>query len=130
MLVPESKIVVCCPKGTSGGPELLHQLVDELRANGREAYISYYPFDTAFSCPDPYKKYDAPQSKIIDQNDVFILIPETATWIAKYIKKARVGIWWLSVDNYFFASHNSKIKDLYLRYKSLIRTRLPIFRIR
>ena len=130
MLVHESKIIVCCSKGISGGPELLHQLVHELRLNGREAYISYYPFDTPFSCPEAYKKYDVPQTKLIDKPDTFIVIPETATWIAKYVKKARVGVWWLSVDNYFIASHNSKIKDFYLRYKSLIRTRLPIFRIR
>jgi len=130
MLVHESRVIVCCSKGTSGGPELLHQLVDELRSNGREAYIAYYPFGTPFSCPDAYKKYDTPQAQLTDEPGTFVVVPETATWIAKSIKNARVGVWWLSVDNYFLASHNSKIKDLYLRYKSLIRARLPIFRIR
>ena len=130
MLVPESKIIVCCSMGTSGGPELLHQLVHELRSNGREAHICYYPFETPFKCPSEYRKYDAPQIQLTDDPNTFILVPETATWIAKNVNDARVGIWWLSVDNYFLAKHNSKIKDLYLRYKSLIRARLPIFRVR
>jgi len=130
MLVHEAKIIVCCSKGVSGGPELLHQLVHELRANGREAYIAYYPFNISFSCPEAYKRYDAPQAQLSDEHDTFVMVPETATWIAKYVKKARVGVWWLSVDNYFLASHNSVIKDLYLRYKSLVRARLPIFRLR
>jgi len=130
MLVHEAKIIVCCSKGVSGGPELLHQLVHELRANGREAYIAYYPFNISFSCPEAYKRYDAPQAQLSDEYGTFVVVPETATWIAKYVKKARVGIWWLSVDNYFLASHNSVIKDLYFRYKSLVRARLPIFRLR
>jgi len=130
MLVPEPKIIVCCSQGISGGPELLHQLVHELRCNGREAYIAYYPFETPFSCPDAYKKYDAPQSRLTDDSSTFVVVPETATWVAKHVHKARVGVWWLSVDNYFLASHNSKIRDLCFHYLSLLKTRLPIFRIR
>lgn len=130
MLVPEAKIIVCCSQGVSGGPELLHQLVHELRANGRDAYICYYPFDIAFSCPEAYKKYDVRQTALIDEADTFILVPESATWILKLVNKARGGVWWLSVDNYFLAKGKSRLEDLYLRYKSLVRTRLPISQLR
>lgn len=126
MLITESKIIVCCPQSITGGPELLHQLVDELRNHGRDACIVYYPFDRIFACPEPYTKYNAPQGRFIDDDKNFIIVPETATAIAKGIKNARVGIWWLSVDNYLLAMHQSRLKDIYLRYKSLIRHRMPL----
>ena len=115
MLVNENKIIVCCATAVTGGPELLHQLVDALRKIGRDASIAYYPFNQSFSCPEPYKKYDAPQVNLLDNNDVFIIVPESATWIIKNIKNARVGIWWLSVDNYFLAKHQSRLKDFCLK---------------
>lgn len=130
MHVPEKKIIVCCSQAVTGGPELLHQLVHELRSHGRDATISYYPFDRPFSCPEPYKKYDAPQSQLFDDEDTFIVIPETATFLINKIKNARIGIWWLSVDNYLLAKHQSKFKDIYLRYKSLIRHRQPMRNMR
>ena len=130
MKVTEQKIFVCCSQAVTGGPELLHQLVHELRCIGREAYISYYPFEHEFSTPIAYQKYNAPQRKIEDEKDCFVVIPEAATWIVRDIKKAKIGIWWLSVDNYLQAKHQSKIKDLYRRYKSLLRSRLPLYRLR
>ena len=130
MKITESKIIVCCSQAISGGPELLHQLVHELRATGRDAHIAYFPFEEAFECPQQYKKYDAPQCEISDDINTFVLIPEVATWISRRFKKARVGVWWLSVDNYFLAKHQSKLVDIYLRYKSLIRSRVPLFNLR
>lgn len=121
MKVNEQKIVVCCPPAITGGPELLHQLVHELREMGRDAHIAYYPFEQTFACPEPYKKYNAPQGSLIDEVDTFVLVPEVATWIIKRLNKAKVGVWWLSVDNYFLAQHQSILKDTYHRYRSLIR---------
>jgi hypothetical protein len=133
----EQKIVVCCPHAITGGPELLHQLVHELRKMGQDAQIAYYPFEQTFACPEPYKKYDAPQGPLIDATDTFVVVPETATWIIKRLKKARVGVWWLSVDYYFLALHQSILKDVYHRFRSLvrgyrglIRGRVPLFRMR
>lgn len=137
MKVSEKKIIVCCPHAITGGPELLHQLVHELREIGREAHISYYPFEQTFTCPEPYKKYNAPQSALIDESDAFVLVPESATWIIKRLKKARVGVWWLSVDNYFLVQRQSVFKDAYHRfwslirgYRGLIRGRMPLSRMR
>lgn len=130
MLVNERKIIVCCPHVVTGGPELLHQLVHELRSIGRDAYIAYYPFDQKFSCPEPYRKYDVPQGELVDDENTFILLPEVVTAFARKIKKARVGIWWLSVDYYFPVTHQSKLRDFYSRYMSLIRGRLPLRKMR
>lgn len=126
MLISEQKIIVCCPHAVTGGPELLHQLVHELRELGRDACIAYYPFDKKYTCPDAYKKYNAPQGKLIDEEGTFILLPEVATAFARKIRKAKVGIWWLSVDYYFPVTHQSKLKDIYGRCMSLIRGRLPL----
>lgn len=131
MHITENKIIVCCPGSSiTGGPELLHQLVDELRNIGREAYIAYYPFDHTYECPELYKKYDAPQDNLIDNDKTFIIIPETATTIARGINNARIGVWWLSVDNYLLARHQSMLKDIYWRYTSLISHRMPLNRMR
>jgi hypothetical protein len=100
MNVKYSKILVCCPTSVTGGPELLHQLVDELRRIGHDAYIVYYPFDQAHDCPEPYRCYDVPQSQLIDEFDVTVVMPEVATWIGRQLKKAQGAVWWLSVDNY------------------------------
>ena len=118
-----SKIFVCSPSVVTGGPELLHQLVDELRRIGHEAYIVYYPFGQTHQCPEPYQCYDAPQSQLIDEPDALVVIPETATWIGRQLKKARVAVWWLSVDNYLDHCGESKIRDFYMHMKGFLRPR-------
>jgi hypothetical protein len=110
--MPE-KIIVCCPGDiVTGGPELLHQLVTELRAFGKEAFISYYPFSKCFSTPQPYSHYDTPQKAIIDSPNVLIIFPETATHLIPKIRQARIGVWWLSVNNYLGKIHSSAAKNL------------------
>lgn len=129
MRLCEKKIFVCCSHAITGGTELLHQLVHELRANDCDAVISYYPFEQNFSTPGRFLKYDAPSESFCDDDRHFIVLPEVATGIAKNIKKAKVGIWWLSVDNYFLLKHQSKLRDIYVRYKSAIKHRLPLYRM-
>ena len=120
-MIKADKIIVCCSKTITGGPELLHQLVHVLRGLGREAFISYYPFDVPHECPEVYRKYNAPQTAFSDSPGTFIIVPETATRLLDQIKHADAGIWWLSVDNYFIANRQSWLMDFYLRYKSLVR---------
>ena len=129
-MIKFEKVVVCCSTSVTGGPELLHQLVDKLRKLGHNAYISYFPFDETHQCPDAYRKYDAPQTRFDDTPGTFVIVPEVATRILKHIKHAEAAIWWLSVDNYFLAKHQSILRDFYLRYKSLIRRRVPLRSLR
>lgn len=116
------KIIVCCPGNCiTGGPELLHQLVSELRAQGKEAFISYYPFVERYTTPQPYSHYNTPQNAIVDTPDTLIVFPETATRLITDMRHSRIGIWWLSVNNYLGNIHDSAIKnlleDLYWRIK-------------
>lgn len=96
------KIYVVCPGGqVTGGPELLHQLVDELRKLGRAAYISYYPFDQNFKIPEAYAGYDVRQALPDGREGDLLILPESATKIAKRFGVMRIAIWWQSVDNYY-----------------------------
>lgn len=109
------KIFVLAPGGfTTGGPELLHQLVNELRKIGVNAFISYYPFDQKFEIPSVYKKYDAPQLNIEDINNNLVIFPEVATGLIRSFKNVHKAVWWLSVDNYFGGENNlnNKIKHI------------------
>lgn len=130
MKINESRVIVCSPPTVTGGPELLHQLVHELREMGKNSYIAYYPFEKTFDCPEPYRKYNAPQGPLVDEADTFVVVPESATWIIRRLKRARVGVWWLSVDNYLRVTHQSKLKDLYQQIKDVMRGRLPLSRMR
>lgn len=104
-------VYVLCPGGVvTGGTELLHQFVNELRFNHVTAYIVYFPFDKPFDKAEAFSKYNCPQQKLKDEKNSVIVIPESATKIATSIKFAKICIWWLSVDNYFYFPQNNKLK--------------------
>lgn len=120
-MIPQmKKIQVCCTRGVTGGPELLHQLVDQLRKNGRDATIVYLPIGEPFECPEPYRLYDAPQSQLQDEPGVLVIVPEVSTAFLRMLKHATLAVWWLSVDNYLCVNRESPLKDAYWRYKSLL----------
>jgi hypothetical protein len=107
-----SKIFVICPGGlVTGGAELLHQLVHQLRQGGKSAYISYLPADTAFALPDAYRHYDAPQAGVDDAAGNLVVFPEICTRHSKRIRRADCAIWWLSVDNYFRFPQNHRFSN-------------------
>jgi len=121
------KVFVCCPGGSvSGGPELLHQLVDSLRSLGCEAYISYYPFGSSFDRTSAYLKYDAPVAKIEDNSLNTVVLPEVVTRFARHINYAKVAIWWLSVDNYYGVLRNNFLDDIFGFVKEFLKGRLRI----
>lgn len=121
------KIFVCCPGGSvTGGPELLHQLVDALRKIGHDAFITYYPFNIAHGKPAEYSNYDCPIAQVEDDNTSLVIIPEVITSAAKKFKKSRIAIWWLSVDNYYQRKAQSRLVDLWRMVASLWRSRIPL----
>lgn len=131
MIFKPKKIQVCCPHAVTGGPELLHQLVDRLRKNGHDASIVYLPVGGDFKCPEPYQIYNAPQSQLEDKSGVLVIVPEVSTGLLGKLKEATGAVWWLSVDNYFGITHESFLRDAYNRYKSLILGhRLPLQRLK
>lgn len=126
-----NKIFVCCPANiVTGGPELLHQLVSELRAQGHEAYITYLPHDQSNKTPGQYMHYRVAISALEDTPGNVVIFPEIFTQEAARISRAKAVIWWLSIDNYYCARHESKLKDLAWRYLSLLKRRSPLFTLR
>jgi len=106
------RIFVCCPAGAvTGGPELLHQLVDALRKLGHDAFISYYPFDKPALCPQAYRHYDTAQAPVEDAANSLVIVPELGVYLLRKLRRAQGAIWWLSVDNYAGATGSSLMRD-------------------
>lgn len=137
-----SKIFVVCPSNVvTGGTELLHQLVHELRHIGHEAYISYWPFNKNNVREPAYLKYDAPINSIEDLSGNKVIFPESLTLLLQRVKNAECAVWWLSVDHYFGFPQNHRLRnpliyrrnrlyDPLRRIKKIWRTRLPFFALR
>ena len=105
-------IYVLCPGNfKSGGPELLHQLVNQINSIKGEvgAKIAYFNYS------DKLKPYDDSlvkyvpnawtiESDVIDDSDNIVVIPEMFVNKMKNYKKSKRYIWWMSVDNFKFTN--------------------------
>jgi len=127
------RIYVCCPGGVvTGGPELLHQFVHELRNNGVDAYIIYMPFNKQFETSEQYKNYNVP---VADYNstsfsEAVVVLPEVNTGMAKRFEGAQIIIWWLSVDFYYSYSGNKPIREfVFDKINLLLGRRLPLSKL-
>ncbi|MCL1971785.1 MAG: hypothetical protein FWG57_02200 [Endomicrobia bacterium] len=111
-LSKNSKVFVPCPAGVvTGGVELLHQLVDFLRRNNVDAYIFYFG-EKPHGIPAAYEKYNILISEnIYDSDENVVVLPEIIfNWVYKF-KKVQFILWWLSVDNFFYAG--ASISDIF-----------------
>ncbi len=103
-----NKIQILIPGGGFyGGLESLHQFVYMAKSLGVEISCVYIPTQNILGKNISFKKninlknYKIKiESKIDDTKNVCIVIPETFTGYIKIIRKAKISIWWLSVDNY------------------------------
>lgn len=97
-------VFVLCPgNSVSGGPELLHQLVDEINnSQSARASIVYYPFKQSYKVPEAYSHYniDIKTLNNIYDSDCTVVIPEVKTKYVKKFKGKNIAVWWMSVDNY------------------------------
>ncbi len=117
-------IILCKGDSVTGGSELVHQLCHELSYLKLDSYICYYPFDKTYEIPNEYSIYNAKKISLIDHPDNLIILPEVATRYAFNISKSKIGIWWLSVDNYYRSKRDNPIKDKIKYLKDLVRLRL------
>lgn len=97
-----SRIYVFSPsEKTTGGIELLHQLVDYLRNQGKKAYIYYYEKPSA-QVPEVYGKYNiTTATQVEDDLETVIVLPEICFHLSDTYVKSQIVLWWLSVDNYY-----------------------------
>ena len=117
-------IVLCKGDSVTGGSELVHQFCHELNSLSLDSSIAYYPLSEKYLVPEEYSIYDVKLSKLEDEHDNIIMLPEVATKFAYKIKTAKIAIWWLSVDNYYRKKGDNLIKDSVKYYKDLLRLRL------
>jgi len=98
-----TKVYVAAPANlATGGPELLHQLVYELRKLNIDAFMYYYDV-RLFRQPvhESYITYENPYvSRVDDKAGNIFLVPEVRTDLLFKYKRMQKVIWWLSVDNY------------------------------
>ena len=119
------KILILCKGGSvTGGSELIHQFCHELNSLNKRSFVCYYPFEKKYNIPKEYLIYNVSQSRLVDTEDTLIILPEVATKYAWKIKKSSVGIWWLSVDNYYRKKGDNILKDKIKYFKDLLRFRL------
>jgi len=117
----DSIIYVVAPANAStGGPELLHQLVLHLRVDLKiNAYMYYIPNNHSAPIHNAYRKYGNPYIREPDDNKNNILIvPEVYGAISTFgkFKNLQKAIWWLSVDNFYKSFlHQNFFESLSLR---------------
>ena len=103
-----NKIQVLIPGGGFyGGLESLHQFVYVASFLGVKISCVYIPTQNILGNVNNFKKninlknYKIKiEREIDDTKNVCILVPETFIGYIRTIKKAKISIWWLSVNNY------------------------------
>jgi len=125
------KVYVCCPgNAMTAGPEAIHQLVADLNRLGQSASVVYFPFDQDFSTVPAYQRYKAPISKYEDEEDSLIIFPEIVTTYAFKVRKAKVAIWWMSVNNFTCQRYGYVWRDKLRYFKYFLKGLRPLGGVR
>lgn len=111
-----NKIYVICPAlVTTGGAELLHQLVYKLNTIKNGIAIPLYKgySGNQHPTPDIYIKYTNGNyvTSIKDHPENYIIIPEIRTHLINTFRKTNKIIWWLSVDNFIGSIYKTNQKE-------------------
>ncbi len=121
------KVYVCCPgNAMTAGPEAIHQLVADLNRLGQSASVVYFPFEQDFSTVPAYQKYKAPISKYIDEEGSLVIFPEIVTTYAFKVRKAKVAIWWMSVNNFTCQRYGYVWRDKLRYFKYFLKGLRPL----
>lgn len=101
----DTKVFVHCPGQVStGGAELLHQIVDIMRNNKVDAYIVYYG-DKGNTVPSDYQCYNISIANEIEDSERNIeIIYEGRYDLVRKHKKTQKFLWWLSVDHFYMCA--------------------------
>ena len=99
---PIDVIVVSPGDLTTGGPEALHQLVDSINRQGGSAAVLYWAPGDDWQVPELYAHYNVPVATMDEVRSArYVVLAEIHTHLRSKFKGPSVGIWWLSVDNFF-----------------------------
>lgn len=96
-----NRIMVLYPRGlNTGGPEALHQLVDELRRQGQDATLVPLRETAAIARVAAFAEYDAPETDQIDDSPGnAVIAPEGVLDRLRDVRRAQRVCWWLSIDS-------------------------------
>ncbi|MDR0833736.1 MAG: hypothetical protein LBN93_06055 [Candidatus Symbiothrix sp.] len=107
-IYPNTKVYVYAPLNyTTGGAELLHQLVHCLNSNNIDSYIVYFDRAgiTKGDVPQAYSKYMIKVSDHVEDTQNNIIVIYEGEFNKMYLtQNAQKLLWWLSVDNFFLYS--------------------------
>lgn len=113
---------------TTGGAELLHQLVHLLNEGGRIAYIYYFDMPGA-PVPEAYRSYNLRTTdKVEDAAENVVILYEAIFDRYQTVKHAQILFWWLSVDHFYMCSKDYLSVRDYLAWD--VRTGLKILKTR
>lgn len=104
--------VICPANAVTGGPEVLHQLVQSINEAGGSAFIVYHPFNVEHKVPAPYVKYNTPLAMRRDiPEGAQVVIPEMWPGMIDRFPGCKINFWWLSVDNFRHLLIHPRIRD-------------------
>lgn len=112
-----TKVYVACPANkATGGPELLHQIVYQLRKLNIDALMYYYNSRGKINpIHNAYSHYENPFTNFVsDSKENILIVPEINTNLLSNYKKIQKIIWWLSVDNYYAWTRPFQFSKIYL----------------
>lgn len=90
-----------------------------------------YYLDEKSSIPKKFQNYNVSKIDYHDSENIFHIIPEISTkYFLDKIKKGKIIIFWLSVDNYFFLKDRHLLKNVFFYFSSLLTHRKPMFLLR
>ncbi|AOZ97336.1 hypothetical protein [Butyrivibrio hungatei] len=103
----------------SGGPELAHQLCNAVnRLSDEKAYMCYVNLKEPYNIvenaetPAPYLVYNTESRSNMDEIDRaenIVIFPEGLTFSMMHIKRAKIALWWMSVDNYIVSTQECNV---------------------
>lgn len=115
--------ITCIANYATGGTELLHQLYFELSKFSDDIRMYYLPANKN-PINERFKKYNVKYVTKIDDNiNNLMVVPEIYTGELKKYKNIKKAIWWLSVDFYYKSSlglSSTNIQFLYIFKRILI----------
>ena len=101
---PDTIVYVPCPAAhATGGTEILHQFVYQLRKREIDARLFYYRAKKGINPVHPRFEVYQPvyATEIIDSPQHILVVPETRTEYLYRYPATRKVIWWLSVDFFY-----------------------------
>ena len=109
-------VIIFCPPGVSkGGGESLHSLRNHLFNQGIDVSVEYL-----------VSKSFKQKIKDFDIENYLLIFPEIYICEGTQFKKAKVAIWWLSVDNFTMAKHASGLRDKFIYSKYVLKMQRPL----